>query len=272
MKLIHITDPHLVPRGETLHGGDPAGVLATAIADINRHHADADLVTITGDLTHWGHPAAFETLAEVLAPLEPPLRLLIGNHDDRSAFAARFPDQPLDADGFVQSVWSCPTGDLIFLDTMLDGTHAGWFCERRRAWLVDRLAEAEAGDRSVFLFMHHPPFEIGLRPLDIISLQDKEAFAETLRPHRGRLRHLFFGHIHRPLAGSWLGIPISTLRGLNHQCWLDFDSRDEIVFSFEPPAYAVVLISTDSVIVHTHDFRDQSQKFTAHHEPVGDPD
>ena len=270
MKLIHLTDPHFVPAGETLYGRDPQVALAAAVADINRNHADADLVVITGDLTHWGEAEAFAQLAETLSPLGPPLQLLIGNHDKRGVFAEHFPDQPLDADGFVQSVQQTPVGRFLFLDTNLTGTHAGWYCETRRTWLARQLAAASDADEPVFLFMHHPPFKIALPPLDRISLQEPETFAEVLRPHAARIRHLFFGHIHRPLSGSWLGIPVSSLRALNHQCWLDFDNEGEIAGSFEPPAYAVVLIDSDSVIVHTHDFLDDSPKFSLRKSPVQD--
>ena len=56
MKLIHLTDPHFVPPGQTLYGRDPSVALKRCLADINEHHADADLCVITGDLTHWGEP------------------------------------------------------------------------------------------------------------------------------------------------------------------------------------------------------------------------
>ena len=73
MKLIHVTDTHFVKPGEMLLGLDPKARLDAAIADINRHHADADLAVITGDLTHWGHREAFENLKESLKEnLNPP--------------------------------------------------------------------------------------------------------------------------------------------------------------------------------------------------------
>ena len=270
MKLIHLTDTHFVPPGETLYGGDPQANLAAAVADINRHQADAALVVVTGDLTHWGEPEAFESLAQTLAPLRPPLHLMIGNHDDRETFKRCFPDQPIDELGFVQSTLDLEIGRLIFLDTVLDGSHAGRYCETRCAWLARQLEAAAAADLPVFLFMHHPPFEIGLPPVDRIALQEPEAFAATVAPHAGRIRHLFFGHIHRPMAGSWQGIPISSLRSMNHQCWLDFEETEAIAGSFEPPAYGVVLIERDQVIVHFHDYLDDSLKFSLRKSPVQD--
>lgn len=269
-KLIHLTDTHFIPKGETLYGRDPAIALSKAVEDINTHHADADLVTITGDLTHWGEPEAFEHLANVLGALKPKLRLLIGNHDKREIFARVFPDQALDQNGFVQSVEETAIGHLIFLDTNLEGTHAGWFCETRRAWLNERLAEAHAASAPVFLFMHHPPFQVGIKSIDTISLQEPESFLATLAPYKEQIRHLFFGHIHRPLCGSWRGIPVSSLRSMNHQVSLDFSSEGAIPGNFEQPAYCVALIDEAQVIIHTHDFMDASPRFSLRDSPVED--
>ena len=270
MKLIHLTDTHFIPAGQTLYGRDPKVALSAAVADINAHHADAEFVIVTGDLTHWGEPEAFENLANVLSDLTPPLELLVGNHDERDTFSKYFPNQARDADGFVQSVRKTDAGWMVYLDTILPGTHAGHFCEKRCRWLAATLAQASTEDVPVFLFMHHPPFDIGLAPLDRISLQQKDAFWQVIEPHAERIRHLFFGHIHRPLSGSWHGIPVSALRAMNHQCALDFDAQDSIAGSFEPPAYAVVLIDDVSVLIHQHDFMDASPRFSLHDSPVDD--
>ena len=252
MKLIHLTDTHLVAEGLTLYGLDPRARLEAAIADINRNHGDAELAVITGDLTNWGEPAAYRCLQACLAGLSLPLVLLIGNHDQRTLFQESFPDALCDENGFVQGQRESEAGTLLFLDTNQPGTHAGWYCEARLAWLQARLAALEG---PIFLFMHHPPFRIGLAPMDRIGLVQAEAFREVVAPHAGRIRHLFYGHVHRPICGSWLGIPASTLRGTNHQVWLDLrNDGPAIPFSYEEPAYAVVLIDEETVVVHSHDY------------------
>jgi hypothetical protein len=98
--------------------------------------------------------------------------------------------------------------------------------------------------------------------MDAIGLRDAEAFARVLAPHRQRVRHLFFGHVHRPISGSWLGVPFSTVRATNHQVALDLHRSDAIPGSFEPPAYAVVLADDQQTLVHNHDFLDDSRRFT----------
>lgn len=261
MKLIHLTDTHLVEPGKRLYGLDPAERLALAIDSINALHDDADLVVITGDLAHRGELQAYVALRASLARLIPPVVPLLGNHDDRGLFREVFRNAANDGAGFVQSALSVPAGRLLFLDTNQPGTHVGWYCEQRLRWLSDELDKGSDAGVSSMLFMHHPPFDVGLQPMDRISLQQKGAFAEVLRPHLARIRHLFFGHVHRPISGSWLGLPFSTLRATSHQVWLDFDAKADIPGSHEPPAYAVVLIRSDTVIVHNHDFLDASPKF-----------
>ncbi|MBT3429932.1 MAG: phosphodiesterase [Proteobacteria bacterium] len=267
MKIIHVTDTHFIPAGQTLYGRDPATALERCIADINRNHPDAERCVITGDLTHWGEPEAFDHLKQHLDQLKVPLRLLVGNHDNRDIFRQRFGDHPCDENGFIQSVEDLPVGRFIYLDTNKPGHHEGWYCEQRMQWLEEQFAAAKGKD--LYLFMHHPPFDIGIPALDRISLVQKGAFSEVVKPHRDQIRHLFFGHIHRPLSGSWLGIPISSLRAMNHQVQLDLTNA-ALKGNFEPPAYCVVLFRDDALIVHTHDFMDDSPKFDMACSPVQD--
>ena len=252
MKFIHLTDPHVISGGLPLYGRDPAAGLAAAISDINARHADAELVVVTGDLTNWAEQSSYETVAELLRPLAIPCVLLLGNHDDRTNFRKVFAHGMDDGAGFVQGVRVTSAGRFVFLDTHEPGEAAGGFCPARRAWLEKTLTET---DGPLFLFMHHPPFPVGIAYMDAIAVKQAEALAEVVRPHAARIRHLFFGHVHRALAGSWLGIPISTMRGTNHQVWLELTGRtDTIRTGPEQPAYGVVLVEEDRVLVHLHEY------------------
>lgn len=248
MKLIHISDTHIVPGPDTLYGLNPRERLAAAVADINRHHADAAACVITGDLTHWGEPAAYAALGEILAGLAVPPILLLGNHDNREAFQAVFPGAMRDEAGFVQGVFRMGGHALVCLDTNQPGTHAGHYCARRQAWLARTLVAIE---EPVLLFMHHPPFHVGVSGMDAICLQDALAFADILAPHRHRIRHIFMGHLHLPISGSWQGIPFSVLAAQNHQLdHLASAAGAEIWGSDGDPRYAVVMAGPDSVMVH----------------------
>lgn len=254
MKLIHITDPHLVPPGQALYQTDPYERLAQCIDDVVANHADAAFCVITGDLAHHGELAAYQGLAHQLERLPMPVFALLGNHDKRAPFHEAFPKSIRDQNGFVQAVVRRPEGDFIFLDTLDEGVSGGKYCEARAAWLTARLDEA--GERPVFLFMHHPPFSIYIPCVDVIALAEPERFARLVEGRRN-IRHLFYGHVHRPVCGSWHGIPVSTMRGLNHQVPFDLTTVKPVPKSHEPPAYAVVFVDPDQVTVHFHDYLDR---------------
>ncbi len=255
MKLIQVSDLHLVLPGASLYGLDPRARLEAAIADINTAQGDAELCLFTGDLVNDGAPESYAVLGEALAGLDLPYRLLIGNHDDRDNFGRAFPEAPRDEHGFVQSVVRAAAGDLILLDTHEPRERGGRFCAERQAWLEARLAEA--GARPVYIFMHHPPFDIGIPSLDLIRLAEPAGFARVVA-EAGSVKHIFFGHVHRPVSGSWRGIPFSALRATVHQVALDWETEYPVPYSLEPPNYAVILIEDERVLVHLHDYLDDT--------------
>ncbi|WP_116474359.1 phosphodiesterase [Zobellella maritima] len=268
MKLIHFTDTHLCLPGESLYGQSPEERLQACIDSINEEHGDAALCVITGDLTHRGDPAAFELLQTLIGQLRIPCQLVIGNHDHRERLCRQFPELGRDEHGFVQSVTHTEAGTLIFMDSVKNGTHAGAYCAKRRDWLALQLEQAP-GD--VYLFMHHAPFATGIKAMDQIGLdcEDAAALKALLKAH-GRVRHLFFGHYHRPIHGTWAGIGFSTLRSMNHQVVLDLTTPDRLAFNHEPPAYAVALLDRDQVVIHDHEFMDMSARFMPGDEPECD--
>lgn len=245
MKLIHITDLHLMPPGQTLWGLDPFERLDAALTDIATHHADASLCAITGDLTERGDVEAYALLKERLARFPLETHLILGNHDDRANYLKVF--GAADASGHVQHAVEREGCHLLFLDTLKGPpSSAGLYDAPRRAWLREALAGANG--RPTYLFMHHPPFDIGHALMDLIKLDDAASFAELLQGHD--VRHIFFGHAHRTISGQWNGIAFSALPSLNHQLPLVGGSV-ETVYSDEPPMYAAVTIEDGMTVVHS---------------------
>ncbi|WP_420568266.1 phosphodiesterase [Thalassovita sp.] len=269
MKFIHLTDTHVIGGDRLLYGANPARRLARAVDSINAEHADSAFVVLTGDMTHWGDAEAYAAFRTQIMRLAMPVHLMVGNHDDTEAFARYFPNAPRDENGFVQYAFDTDQGRVICLDTRSPGTHAGRFCAARRDWLNSQLSLT---DGPLLLFMHHPPFAVGLSAMDQIMMQDAEEFYAILAPHAHRVRHLFFGHLHRALFGNWRGISFSCMRGLNHQVALDLrPGQTEIAGNLEAPAYGVVRLDDDCVTVHMHDFTDDSPRFTLNAPSDTDP-
>lgn len=265
MKIIQITDMHLVPEEREMHGVNPYGRLSACIDDIIENHADAELCIFTGDLAHKGEIGAYESLAKILKRLPMPYHLLVGNHDARENLLSVFPETATDEYGFIQSFVDLAEGRLIFIDTVESGEKFGGFCERRAEWLKAQLDASN--DRPVFLFLHHPPFDIGIPNIDKMRLlKGDDLLANTIKPFQN-VRHIFFGHVHRPTAGSWHGIAFSSFRGTAHQVALTLEKTPQLVRSHEPPAYGVIFLNPQTTVVHFHDFLDNTA-FVAESESV----
>ena len=264
MKFVILTDTHFVPRGRKLYGLDPAQRLVIAAEKINATHKDISFVMVTGDLAHWGEQAAYASLADILAGLEAPTILLMGNHDKRQAFRAEFPGADCDANGFVQSVRILDAATIVTLDTLNEAApdHAGILCERRLDFLAEALTAAPS-DRPLLLFQHHPPFDTGLRYMDTIKLSNGEdeweVIARTRKPD-----HMFMGHLHRPIAGTWRGIPFHIQRALTHQVAFDFESASHIPGTHEPPDYALVTVHDANIVIHQCSFLYDGPAFSLH--------
>ena len=249
MKIIHVSDLHLLKPGEKVWGIDPAARLDACLADIERHHGDADFCVISGDLTDRGEIEAYALLKERLARFRLETHLLIGNHDDRANYFATFPDAQRDSNGFAQYSIVRDGFSFFFLDTLKGPpSSAGLYCEKRKAWLAQALRES-AG--IPVLFMHHPFFAIAHPLMDRIKLDDSEDFARLVAPHN--VRHVFFGHAHRTVSGNYRGIGYSAPPSLVHQLPLVAGSVDT-VYSDEPPIYAVAHFSPEQTVVHMDAF------------------
>ncbi len=258
LKFIQVTDVHLISGARRLYGVSPERRLHAAIDSINHEHGDADFVVFTGDLVHWAEDENYAVFAEAIKRLPMSVHLMLGNHDDPHVLAQAVPQVAVD-DGFVQLSTDTPIGHCLFLDTRKAGSDAGAYCEKRLAWLS---AQLDASHDPLILFMHHPPMKVGLRGMDALNLLDADAFFEVLKPHVHRVRHLFFGHVHRPISGNWRGISFTCMRGLNQQFALDLAApATDVPGCFEPPAYSVVLADQEQIVVHMHEFMDRSPHF-----------
>ena len=253
-KIIWMSDPHFQTEG-TIGGLDPRVRLAAAIEHANTLYADADCLVLSGDLVGDDVEADYPAIASYLSKSRLPVLPLMGNNDSRRPFRAHLllPDNAMPK--FVQYVREVPEGVVICLDTHLEGSAAGAFCQQRCAWLDETLAQY-AG-RSAFIFMHHPPMALGLPPQDEIKLQDAEAFLEVITKH-DNVSYLFMGHVHRPTSGVFRGIPFTTLGALSFQAPAPRPAWHWDTFQppAEAPEYAVVLLDETGVTIQFTQFCD----------------
>lgn len=237
MLIAQISDCHITaPEIASIRGvHDPAGTLAQCVAHIGSLERRPDVVLATGDLVHDGSAESYAVLRDLLVPLTMPVYLIPGNHDDRDNLRAAFPDHDyLPRSGeFLHYVVEDYPLRLVGLDTIVPGATGGLMCEERQAWLDARLAEAP--DRPTLIFMHHPPFRIGIPGMDELNCAESEALGEIVARHP-QIQRIVAGHVHRPAVVGWHGTVVSTAPSSAAQLQLSFEDGAKLAFLPEPLA------------------------------------
>lgn len=254
LKLVIMSDLHLVPEGEVSNTLDTAARLRAAVDSVNTHHADADLCILAGDLADLGEADAYHRLREIIAPLRVDTHLMLGNHDDRPTFLAVMGADHADENGHVQKVIDIKGHRVILLDSTEPGLVEGVLCADRLAWLAARLDEAR--DRPVIVILHHHALPLSM-PVDSIILRDGAALVDVLRTHPD-IRQVIAGHVHITTTGVWKGVPFTTLAGGHYNVSVNLPGHASPQDRLEGPGqYAVVLADGDACVVHFENFLDR---------------
>ena len=99
--------------------------------------------------------------------------------------------------------------------------------------------------------------------MDTIKLANGEAewdvIARTRKPD-----YMFMGHLHRPIAGTWRGIPFHIQRALTHQVAFDFETEGYIPGTHETPDYSQVTVEDGNLVVHQCSFLYDGPAFSLH--------
>jgi 3',5'-cyclic AMP phosphodiesterase CpdA len=208
-----------------------------------------DAVIVTGDLTDHAAPEEYGFLRELLAPLNLPLFLLAGNHDDRLALQQAFPDHPWlrGENGFVQYTVEDFAVRLVVLDTVVPRRPEGALCMQRLDWLDRTLA---ASNRPTIIAQHHPPFATGLTEMDKQGLLDPSGEAAVVARHP-QVERIICGHFHRPIQTRFAGTIASVCPSTAQQLVLNLAPGAEIGITYEPPGYQLHLWDGRQLVTHS---------------------
>lgn len=237
--IAQITDTHIRRKGDLLHHMIHTGrELRRAVDVLNAAAPQPAFVVATGDLVERGKAKEYKRLRKILDELRMPVYLLPGNHDDRDALRDAFPDHAyLPSKGpLCYAIESRPVR-LVALDTTRRSrAPGGELDEARLAWLDRTLALAPAA--PTLLAMHHPPFPIGVAPLDRDLLHGRADLARILAAHPQVVR-VVCGHVHRFHETVVGGAAAVTVPSTAHQLVVD-DKAPGLPYTvrLEPPAVA----------------------------------
>jgi 3',5'-cyclic AMP phosphodiesterase CpdA len=252
MLLCQISDLHIKVPGSLSYGVvDTAQALRRCVEHILAMPQRPDAIVATGDLTDFGRPDEYAHLRALLAPLPMPVYLMPGNHDDRDALRAAFPDHAYLRQTSPHIQFAIDAGPLrvLALDTTVPGESGGALDTDRLDWLEARLEEARG--RPIVILMHHPPFATRIGHMDEIGLADSRPLEAIVRRHPN-IERILCGHLHRPIDVRFAGTIAQTCPSPAHQVVLDLAPDAANAFVLEPPGFRVHLWNPPfGLVTHT---------------------
>jgi Icc protein len=242
--LAQLSDPHI---GAKWGDGDPVAGFAAAVETVLAMPLRPDAVLVSGDLADNATDAEYEQVRELLAPLQAPLYVLPGNHDDRRALRRHFDVPGTDGDPVQYSVDLGPLR-LVVLDTTRPGEDAGALDTERLDWLDAELATAP--EAPTLLAMHHQPLFTGVPAWDEFGLPaaDRRALCEVIERHL-QVRRLVAGHVHRTITGELAGRAVLTVASTYVQARLNFGSTED-EWVAEPACFALHAVLGGELMSH----------------------
>jgi len=202
---------------------------------------------VSGDLAENAADAEYDQVLELLAPLDVPIHVLPGNHDDRAALRRHFDIPGVDGEPVQYSADLGPLR-LVVIDTTRPGENHGALDEERLSWLDAELAAEPR--MPTLIAMHHPPLITGIPRLDAIGLpaEDRRALGAVVERHP-QVRRFVAGHMHRPIAADLAGRAVFAAPSTYLQARLDFRSQ-ELQLVPAPAGFVVHVLCDGEVISH----------------------
>lgn len=214
MRIAQLSDPHLMPGAAPLYGTvDTEAGFTTALA--RAVGLAPDLLLLSGDLANQGDGPTYRRLCRALEATRLPYAVMPGNHDHRAALRAAFPAQAWEGESLCcqrLEIEGGGGGRLLLLDSTVPGEEWGEIGEAQLTWLAAACPDA----RPTLLFLHHPPFAIGITGMDAIRCRSSKRLANWLAGQK-HVEAVLCGHVHRFVATTFAGRPASTAPSSGHQ-------------------------------------------------------
>ena len=245
--IAHLSDPHLLAGGALQYGHvDTEARLAAALARLGRLDPMPEALVFTGDLADKGEPKAYRLLRELVEPVAESIGAqviwVMGNHDDRAAYARQLFD--VDSEENQDRVHDVAGLRVVSLDSTVPGWHHGELSDAQLAWLADVLATP--APHGTVLALHHPPIPVPMMRLaEIIELKDQQPLAEVLAG--SDVRAIIGGHFHFTSFSTFAGIPVSVASATCYTSELAPDQR--LLSSVDShQAFSMVHVYADRVV------------------------
>ena len=214
--VLQLTDTHILPPGQVLYKKvDTALHLRETVKQINRMRPMPDVLIITGDLTEQGDEEEYQHFLELIEPLQMPVYVVPGNHDNPQIMAEVFTGTtcfPVTDDTYQYAIEDLPFR-ILGINSRCDGSELPEFGEKRLSWLKRQL---DKSDKPVLLAVHHPPMVTGIELIDMGGSEWFQRLKSLLAGYE-QVKLVICGHCHTDLCGRIGNIPVYMAPANSHR-------------------------------------------------------
>lgn len=174
---------------EAIRALDPPPAFAVVGGDL----ASPDVLYTDRVLTPEEYEPSYHLFKRLMERLPCPVHFLIGNHDDRIAYNRVLrTDAPNEHAQHYYS-FNYLNHHFVALDSHEPRQAAGLLDSNQLVWL--KLDLTLHRDLPTVVFVHHPPWPLGIRWLDAVRLQNGAELMAILSEH-ARIGWVICGHVH----------------------------------------------------------------------------
>ena len=214
-----------------------AHYLRRAVAHIEALRPRPDVVVATGDLVDRGKGKEYRRFRKIVDGLSMPVFLVPGNHDARDSLRGHFMDHAyLPQRGPICYAVDTLPMRLIGLDSTRSKHPGGELDDARLDWFEAALALAP--QRPTFVFMHHPPFALGIARIDAHGFGNRDRFTAIVQCNPQIVR-VACGHVHRHATSHIGSTLVTTAPSTSYQLVLARTPLGVPGLRLEPPAFAL---------------------------------
>jgi 3',5'-cyclic AMP phosphodiesterase CpdA len=227
---LQLSDLHLARPGQLLAGVDPMRQVRDVLARIEQLGVTPAFIVVSGDLSEDGSAESYEAINEVLKELgagDTPVRLALGNHDDRATFyRVVLGEERCDHQDPYHHSQLIDGLRVIVLDSTIPGEVAGAVGPTQLSWLETQLGEP--APRGNLIVLHHPcrlASPAHHYPAFIVrQAADLEAIVAR---HRDRVVGVLAGHSHQANSAPFGGTMHVTAPAV--LCQLDYFAGEQYI-------------------------------------------
>lgn len=208
---VHVSDTHFGPTVDYARQGYRSYPYARKVVEIiNSLPTRPDFVIHTGDVVTHPNDDAYRLAAEVFAALEVPIYYVTGNHDISADIHRFLPMGPkVDCQAGTDTLsytFEVRDNRFLVLDARgPDDIDPHGFLTDDQLDVLRR--EATPDGPSLTIFVHYPALRVNSPWMDAnMPILNGTEMHRALLPARGRLRGVFYGHIHNSMQSFCDGI------------------------------------------------------------------